>query len=90
VLKGINKKLNLIVLNPFLHYNFTVEIEAHIIWLLGILLFFEISKQMGKSIAKKDTIHKGQRVPRKTNPSQPKPQSLPRRVPRILIYFKTI
>jgi hypothetical protein len=33
---------------------------------------------MEKSIAKKDTIQKGQRDLRKTNPSQPKPQSLPR------------
>jgi hypothetical protein len=32
---------------------------------------------MEKSIVKKDTIQKGQRDPGKTNPSQPKPQSLP-------------
>jgi hypothetical protein len=45
---------------------------------------------MGKSIAKKDTIQKGHRDLGKTNPSQPKPQSLPRRVLGILIYLKTI
>jgi hypothetical protein len=60
-----------------------VEIEAHII-------FFKILKQMEKFIAKKDTIQKGHMDLGKTNPNQPKPQSLPRRVLGILIYLKTI
>jgi hypothetical protein len=34
---------------------------------------------MEKSIAKKDTIQKGQRDPGKTNPSQPKPQKFTNR-----------
>jgi hypothetical protein len=41
---------------------------------------------MGKIITKKNTIQKGQRDLGKTNPSQVKPQSLPKSVIGILIY----
>ncbi len=45
---------------------------------------------MGKYMSKKYTIYKRQRDLWKTNPSQPKPQSLLRRVLGILTYLKII
>jgi len=90
VLERINQKLILIVPNPLLGYSFTMEIEAHIIWLLGISFYFFNFETNGKIHCKERLVQKGHRDLGKTNPSQPKPQSLPRRVLGILIYLKTI